>query len=181
MTKKTFDRVVEAALKKVIDNGAGYYSWKNSPTTDNSGIWSQKQGWGNSAKKIKISAVEAAGIFEEKLNGAYGERFVMSLGTVAALIQNGYSVRLVQFQKETGVPFDANGWTVLVVETMPVFHISPDDLDASAIADVVEVLPDNEAPDVSWKGTNKVGEFAALLRGSLEPGLDLVKIAQENS
>jgi len=106
----------------------------------------------------------------------------MSLGTVASLISNGYNVRLVQFEKEEGVPFDASGWLVIAVEGMPIFHVSPDDLDSSGLEDIVEVLSkNNEECGVKWQGTNKVGEFTALLRGSLEPGLDLVAIAKEHS
>ena len=69
----------------------------------------------------------------------------------------------------------------MVIGTMPIFHVSPDDLRASDVGDLVEVLPDNTAPDVCWKQTNKVGEFAALLAGATKSGLDLVAIAQEAS
>ena len=165
LNKKTFGKVAAAALKKVRQNGADFYGWKNAPVADESGNWSQEQGWGDSAKAVPVTAKEAQQIFTAKLDGAYGERFVMSLGTISALIANGYNVRMVQFQSEEGVPFDANGWTVMVIETMPVFHIAPWDLDTSDLSDVVEVLQDNQAPEVSWKETNKVGEFEALLRG----------------
>jgi len=67
----------------------------------------------------------------------------------------------------------------MVVDSMPMFHISPDDLVAAELDGIVEVLSDNNAPDVSWKETNKVGEFEALLSGSMQPGLDLVSIAQQ--
>ena len=177
---KQFKRISDAALAVVKERGAGYYGWVNAPVVEGEKI-THTSGWGDSAVTREITGAEAMGIMSKKLDGAYGERFIMSLGLVSALIRNGYSVRFVQFQAEEGVPFDANGWTVMVVETMPVFHISPEDLRAEDIADLVEILPDNEAPDVSWKGTNKVGEFTALLAGSLEPGLDLVKIAKENS
>ena len=46
---------------------------------------------------------------------------------------------------------------------------------------IVEILDDNQAADVCWKQTNKVGEFAALLAGACQPGLDLVTIAQTAS
>jgi hypothetical protein len=181
LTKETFKKIASAALTKVASNGADFYGWKNAPQVDEAGNWTQEQGWGGDAKQVSVTPTEAVGIFEAKINGAYGERFVMSLGTISALIANGYSVRMVQFQEEVGAPFDATGWTVIVIETMPIFHIAPWDLDASELSDVVEVLQNNEAPDVSWKGTNKVGEFNALLMGSIEPGLDLVKIAQDHS
>jgi hypothetical protein len=181
LTTREFKKIASAALAKVKRNGADFYGWKNAPVVNETGEWTQEQGWGDQAQQVPVTSAEAAGIFEAKLNGAYGERFVMSLGTISALIQNGYNVRMVQFQEEAGVPFDASGWTVIIVETMPIFHIAPWDLDASELSDVVEVLQDNQAPEVSWKGTNKVGEFNALLAGAMESGLDLIKIAKENS
>ena len=181
LTKNEFARIVRAALARVAERGSDFYGWVNAPEASADGTITHTSGWGDDATTREISGAEALGIMGKKLDGAYGERFVMSLGLVAGLIANGYSVRFVQFQSEAGVPFDASGWTVMVIETMPVFHISPDDLRASEVADLVEVLQDNSAPEVSWKNTNKVGEFAALLAGSLEPGLDLVKIAQEGS
>jgi hypothetical protein len=69
----------------------------------------------------------------------------------------------------------------MVIETMPIFHVSLDDLRLADVADVVEMLDDNQAVDVCWKQTNKVGEFAALLRGACESGLDLITIAQAAS
>ena len=45
----------------------------------------------------------------------------------------------------------------------------------------IEIKTDNNAPEVSWKKTDKVGEFQALLMGTVVPNLDLVKIAQANS
>ncbi len=175
-----FSQIAKAAQARVAERGPAYYGWVNAPERTGR-IFTQTQGWGQSAKKVKASPVEALEIYKKKLDGAYGERFVMSLGLIASLIANGYSVRFVQFQKEAGVPFNASGWTVIVVETMPIFHIAPEDLRLSDVQDLVEILTDNQAPDVAWKKTNKVGEFAALLAGSIEPGLDLVKIAQENS
>ena len=128
-----------------------------------------------------LNPTEAVEIFNQKINGAYAERFAMSIGTISALVANGYNCRIVQFQEETGIPFNANGWLVIVVETMPLFHVAPWDLDASKIASLVEVLTDNSAEDVSWKETNKVGEFKALLQGTIQSGLDLVEIAKEAS
>ncbi len=180
LSLQEFKKISEAAIKVVKERTAGYYGWVNAPEMDGKKIV-QLQGWGDSAKKVEVTSGEALSIYKRKLDGAYGERFIMSLGTIAALIANGYAVRFVQFQSEAGVPFDASGWTVMVIETMPVFHVSPDDLRLSDIEDVVEILTDNQDPAVSWKKTDKVGEFKALLAGSIEPGLDLVKIAQEAS
>lgn len=171
-------RIAAAAQKVVVEHGQGFYGWVNSPEAQTDGKITHTNGWGDQAVTREVSGVEAIEIMKRKLNGAYGERFICSLGTVAALIANGYNVRFVQFQTEPGVPFDAKGWTVMVIETMPIFHISPDDLRLVDVADTVEMLDDSKAPDVSWKNTNKVGEFAALLAGACQSGLDLVAIAQ---
>lgn len=176
-----FGKIVAATQSVVANRGASYYGWVNSPEASADGKLTHKSGWGDQSKTREISGVEALKIVGKKINGAYGERFVCSLGTVAALIGNGYAVRFVQFRKEQGVPFDAAGWTVMVIETMPVFHVSPEDLILADVSDIVELLDDNSTPDVCWKQTNKVGEFAALLAGACESGLDLVKIAQDNS
>jgi len=58
----------------------------------------------------------------------------------------------------------------MVIETMPILHVSPDDLRLADVADVVEMLDDNQTIDICWKQTNKVGEFAALLAGACQPG-----------
>ena len=176
-----FGRIAAAAQSVVATRGADYYGWVNAPEASADGKLTQTSGWGDSAKTLEISGAQALGVMKQKLDGAYGERFVTSLGVVAGLIANGYNVRFVQFRKEPGVPFDASGWTVIVVESMPLFHVSPDDLRLADVADVVEILDDNKSVDVSWKETNKVGEFAALLAGVSKSGLDLVAIAKSAS
>lgn len=181
LNKEGMARIAAAAQSVVAERGGDYYGWVNAPEASADGTLTHESGWGDDATTREISGVRALEIYKRKLDGAYGERFILSLGTVAALVANGYAVRFVQFQAEKGIPFDASGWTVMVVETMPIFHISPDDLRAADVADLVEVLPDNNADDVCWKETNKVGEFAALLRGVCEPGLDLVAIAKKAS
>jgi len=173
---KEFRCLVAAAKAVVATRGADYYGWVNSPVASADGKLTHT-GRGDSAEEI--SGEEALAIYKRKLDGAYGERFVTSLGMVAILIAHGYSVRFVQFRKEPCVPFDATGWTVIVIEGMPLFHVSPDDLRLADVVDIVEILDDNQAPDVCWKQTDKVGEFAALLAGSCQPGLDLVAIARE--
>lgn len=181
LNMNSFARITTAAQTVVAQRGQNFYGWVNSPEVSAEGKLTHTSGWGDQATTREVTGAEALAIMKGKLNGAYGERFICSLGTVAALIVNGYSVRFVQFRAEPGVPFDASGWTVMVIETMPIFHVSPDDLRLADVADVVEILDDNTTPDVSWKNTNKVGEFAALLAGATKPGLDLVAIAQENS
>ena len=181
LNSEQFGRIAKSAQSVVADRGADYYGWVNSPKAQADGKITHESGWGDNVQTREISGVETLDIMAKKLDGAYGERFICSLGSVAALITNGYSVRFVQFRSEPGVPFDAEGWTVMVIETMPVFHISPDDLRLVDVADVVEILDDNQASDVCWKQTNKVGEFGALLAGACQPGLDLVAIAREAS
>ncbi len=181
LSLEEFKKVQQAALDTVAERGSNYYGWVNAPELSDEGKLEHTSGWGENQETKEISPAEALEIMNQKLDGAYGERFIMSLGTIASLIENEYNVRFVQFQEEEGTPFDAQGWTVMVVETMPVFHISPEDLKLENVGDLVEILQDNSTPDVSWKNTNKVGEFQALLKGSIEPNLDLVKIAQEGS
>ena len=181
LSLEQFVRITSAAQDVVAEHGADYYGWTNSPEAQADGTITHESGWGDSAHTREISGPEALEILKKKLDGTYGERFVCSLGSVAALIANGYAVRFVQFRDEAGVPFNSQGWTVMVIETMPLFHISPDDLRLVDVADIVEMLDDNQEPKVCWKETNKVGEFAALLAGVCQPGLDLVAIAREAS
>jgi len=181
MNIQDFSKIATAVQKVITLRGANFYGWVNSPEAQADGKLYHTSGWGDQVTTREVSGIEACEILKKKLDGVYGERFVCSLGTVAALIANDYTVRFVQFRKEQGVPFDAQGWTVMVIESMPIFHVSPDDLCLADVADVVEILDDNSAPDVCWKQTNKVGEFAALLAGACQSGLDLVKIAQEAS
>lgn len=176
-----FGRIVATAQAVVAQRGAEYYDWVNAPKALADGALTHTSGWGDAERTVKVTGAQALETMSKKLDGAYGERFIMSLGTIAALIANGYTVRFVQFRAEPGVPFDASGWTVIVVETMPIFHISPDDLWLANVADVVEMLDDNSTEDVCWKQTNKVGEFAALMAGVTQPSLDLVKIAKSSS
>ena len=181
LSLEDFGRIVSAAMSVVEKRGQDYYGWVNPPVVQYNGTITHTSGWGDKEKTVKISGAKALEIMTKKIDGAYGERFICSLGTVAALIANDYNVRFVQFRSEHGVPFDDEGWVVIIVETMPIFHISPKDLRLNNLADIVEILDDNQAPDVCWKQTNKVGEFAALMAGAIKPGLDLVEIAKSKS
>lgn len=177
LNKKSIKKLISAALKQIEKNGSNFYGWQNAPIVKGNKI-THTSGWGDSETKLEISTQEAFKIYESKLNGAYGERFAMTVAMLPGLIENGYSVSLVQFAQEKGIPFNANGWLVVIVESMPIFHISPDDLSGNDVEEMVNILCDNQHTDVCWKKTDKVGEFNALLQGSVEPGLDLVKIAQ---
>jgi len=181
LTLESYQKVAEAAIQAVNNNGVSFYSWVNAPVVEDNGIITHTTGWGDSAETRDVSGEEVLDIMTGKLNGAYGERLITSLGTVAALIMNGYFVRLVQFRREEGIPFEADGCTSIIIETMPVFHCEPHDLCLEGIEDLVEVLDSNKTEDVCWKETNKPSEFAALMAGVCQPGLDLVKIAQAAS
>lgn len=147
-------------------------AWTNPPELVNGEFFHDGQ---------KVSAEAALEIMQKKLNGAYTERLLGFLNGLERIVANGYKVELVQFQKEVGVPFDANGWTVVVLETMPIYHLAPWDLDASKIADLVNIYQNNQDERVSWKQTNKRGESLALNAALTMPGQDLVKIAREGS
>jgi len=177
LDKKDIETIIEAVIKANTNKGTGYWAWKNAPEYRD-GVWTRVI---KDDVEAIISPQDAQEVYQRKLDTAYSERFNMMLGTLGAVVSNGYKCGLVQFQQEAGVPFDASGWLALVVETMPVFHISPADMCLEKIEDMVNILSDNNAPEVSWKGTNKIGEFAALLKGALRPGLDLVAIAKEYS
>lgn len=174
LDKDDADRVYTAFLEKFDPQKV---SWVNPPelTRSEDGI---VQFWHDGKE---ISAEESQVVWERKLNGAYTERLANFMNGLSAIVDNGYKVELVQFQEEKGVAFDANGWLVVVVETMPVFHLSPDDLDAGDLAEMVNIHTDNQDPSVCWKQTDKRGENIALKTAIDEPGKDLVAIAKRYS
>lgn len=120
-------------------------------------------------------------------NNAYGERFMCALGLISALIANGYAVGFHQLaEKEGDAPFDATGWTVISVGGWGFFHISPEDLVPGELEDLVEVLPKGASLPVVWEdfpdgkfSRMKREELEVLVRGSMEPGLDLVNLLKE--
>ncbi len=176
LTSHSLKRLYNISLEKIRTKGASYYNWKNSPIEKNNKIYYVENGVEN---EIEIGA--ALEIMNQKLSSTYSERYVGMLGMLSSLINNGYDIRLVQFADELNVPFDAHKWIVLIVETMPIFHINPADLDTEQISDLVEIHNDNTHESVCWKGTNKIGEFTSLLQGCIYPNLDLVKIAIDNT
>lgn len=178
LSEKWLQKIIENVISKVVKNWSDYYWWKNSPEISENWDFTQEQWWWDNAETVEISTQDAKNIYDEKLNWAYWERFVMSLWMVSSLMKNWYNIRFVQFQDEKWVPFDASWWTVMVIEWMPMFHISPDDLDAEWLWEYVEVLDDNNASDVCRKETNKVWEFEALLMWSMQSGLNLEEIAR---
>ena len=151
-------------------------------------------GWGDSAHTREISPEEALAIDKKKLDGAYTERFQLFLSLLVPIVKNGYNVALIQHQAHDGAPFNSDGWLVIVVEGMPIYHISPEDLDASLIKEFVTLIPQGEANNnlICWKKTDKVGEAAAIFMAASQPKhvqvdfikaieVDLIEIAQKFS
>lgn len=140
--------LAQIVKKSVAQKGADFYGWRNPPATD-------------------LARPEADKIWEEKLNGAYGERFVLSVCTAISAARMGARIALLQIQKEEGLPFDAKGWLVMSVNGHPAFHLAPWDLPMSEVSDagLVTVVAEGsaEALEHGWKGTNKVQELGMLL------------------
>lgn len=168
-------------------------AWVNAPEVVD-GKLVHTSGWGNSAQTREISPKEALDIDKRKLDGAYTERCQLFLSLLVPIVKNGYNVALIQHQAHDGAPFNSDGWLVIVVEGMPIYHISPDDLDTSHLEDLVTLIPKGEENNdlICWKMTNKVGEAAALFMAATQPKfvqvefdkaieVDLIKIAQKFS
>lgn len=139
----------EFALK-----GEAFYGWRNDPSAE-------------------LDRQAADAVWKEKLDGAYGERFALSMMLAAALVRGGKKVALLQVLKEPGLPFDATGWIVLSIQRPdgsmdPMFHLAPWDLPMARVADVgliTMVEPDSEESVIhAWKGPSdgKPGDFARL-------------------
>ncbi len=159
-------RVLAEIVKKEIERkGADFYGWKNAPVAETDGSISHTSGWGDNQKKTSISAKEALAVMEEKINGAYGERFALSIAVAIAAAKNGKKVALLQKLEEPGLPFNAEGWAILSIEGYPNFHIAPWDLPMSSVENLVTlVVPGSEEEKIhGYKGTNKVSEFAMIL------------------
>lgn len=156
--------------EEIARKGAGFYSWVNAPEVKDGKI-THTSGWGDAAKTEEVSVQKAFEIYEGKLNGAYGERFAITMALLVGLIRQGKKIALLQLQKEEGTPFDAKGWVVLSIEKHPAFHLAPWDLpmekvnDAGLLNLVLENSP--EATEHGYKGTNKVQELSMLLDWSL--------------
>jgi len=156
--------IVKAA---VVEKGVDFYGWRNAPVVDEAGRLTHSSGWGDSATTTEITIQRALDIDKEKLNGAYGERFVLSVAVAIAAAKHGHEVALIQKQSEPGLPFDASGWLILAIDGHPLFHVAPHDLATQAANDagLVTLVADGspEAEHFGWKGTNKVGELGMVL------------------
>lgn len=113
-------------------------------------------------------------IWKQKLDGAYGERFALSVILASALVRQGRKVALLQKSKEPGLPFDADGWCIMSIERPhgamdPLFHISPQDLPMQKVANagLLTIVQPGSAEEAihSWKGPEggKPAEFGRLL------------------
>lgn len=145
-----------AAIKRLEANGPDFYGWKNDPTYAEDG----------SITVDGTSATPAAANdrMKSKLHGAYGERFLNTLGLVYALIAKGKKIAILQ-KNEKGIPFDAEGWVIICIEGYPMFHVAPWDLPMAEIAELVSLVAEGteEYAWTEWKGTNKVSEYTMLL------------------
>lgn len=152
-TESDARRVLAAVQQSVKRRGADFYAWRDAPQWSN-GSWC--------VKGTPLTEPQAEGVFRGKLDGAYGERFVLFMALIPGLIERGHRVALLQVQKETAA-FDATGWLVLSIDGHPMFHISPDDL--SGVDELVTVVAEGtpEAETHRWKNTTKVDEFVMLL------------------
>ncbi len=140
-------------------------------------------GYGDTAKTTEISVEEALAIYNKKVDGTYTERFLLFAAQLEAIVKNGYKVALIQNQGHDGAPFDSEGWLVVVVETLPIYHIAPWDLNLKDVEELVTLIPPTESDNelINWKRTDKRGEIMALNAAVTGSGKDLVGIAQRFS
>jgi hypothetical protein len=165
---ETLSQIVRNAIKK---KGNDFYAWRNSPKIKE-GKFVHSTGWGDDEKIIGIEPDEAIKVFEEKLNGAYGERFVLSIAVAIAAVKKGKEVSLLQIPEEKGTAFDPEGWLVLGIEGHPIFHIAPWDLPLQEVynSGLISVIQpgSDEAKKWEWKNTTKVDELCFILDISIE-------------
>ena len=157
-------------------------AWVDAPRVLN-GELVHTSGYGEKAKTYKVSVEEALSIYNKKVDGAYTERFLLFMVQLGAIVRNGYKVALIQHQGSDGAPFDSEGWLVVVVETMPIYHIAPWDLNLKDVKELVTLIPPTESDNelINWKRTDKRGEIMALNAAVTGSGKDLVGIAQKFS
>ena len=167
-------------------------AWVNAPKFVKGRLF-HTSGWGNSAQTREISSEEAIAIDKRKVDGAYTERCQLLLSILIPIVENGYSVALIQHQAHDGAPFNSEGRLIVVVEGLPIYHISPEDLDVSLLEELVTLIPQEEVDNdlICWKKTDKVGEAAAIFMAASEPKsvqvfgeiirVDLIEIAQKFS
>jgi hypothetical protein len=164
------DALFSIVKAEISRKGAGFYGWVNAPEVKD-GALTHTSGWGENSKTVEVSAQEALDIYKSKLDGAYGERFALTMALLPGLIRQEKKVALLQIQKEEGTPFDATGWLVLSIEGHPAFHLAPWDLPMGEVEKtglVTLVLEGSEEAKIhGWKNTTKVDELSNLLDWAL--------------
>jgi hypothetical protein len=160
---KTLFNIVK---KEIALKGAAFYGWVNAPVIEN-GVFTHTTGWGENTQTREVSGQEALDIYKSKLDGAYGERFALTMALIPGLIRQGKKIALLQIKKEEGIPFDAAGWLVLSIEGYPLFHLAPWDLPMAEVEEagiITLVVEGSEEADIhGWKGTDKVVELSNIL------------------
>ena len=164
LSTSDFGRIIAAAMAVAFRHGHSYYGWRDEPV-------------------VELDRETADVIWKEKLNGAYGERLLASLGLLAAVVAHKYPVRFVQFKAEKGMSFDAAGWTAVAVGGArgwwTILHLAPWDFDPATLGDIVEVVEENNSANgfIPWADLRptKPAEYAALLRAAQLPGLDMIE------
>lgn len=164
------DALFSIVKSEIARKGAGFYGWVNAPEVKDD-VLTHTSGWGENSKTVEVSAQEALDIYKGKLDGAYGERFALTMALLPGLIRQGKKVALLQIQKEEGTPFNATGWLVLSIEGHPAFHLAPHDLPMGEVekTGLVTLVTEGseEAKVHSWKNTTKVDELSNLLDWAL--------------
>ena len=176
LTNADSSTLINIACAAAQAKGPGFYAWRESPKFDEStGKWTHETGWGASKETREIGGTEVAEIFGDKLNGAYGERLMLTVALVVSLVARGHKVAILS-KREEGTPFDPEGWLVLSIDQFPYFHLAPWDLptaELGAAGLVSHVVPGSaEEAEHDWKkeisGNGKPDELSGLLRKLLE-------------
>ena len=174
ITERDLATLVKIAKAACAARGPEFYAWRNAPVASTDGRITHTSGWGDSAQTREVTAAEALDICKAKLDGAYGERFMLTVAYVVSAVRSGVRVALLQLQKEPGIPFDATGWVVVSVNGYPMFHVAPEDLPLGEVekAGMINLVLEGseDANAHGWKGTNKVEELSLLLDWLLSNG-----------
>ena len=142
-------KITELATAAAAAKGPDYFAWKNPPVVGEDGRITHSSGWGDAAVTKEITPAEALGVMEEKLNGAYSERLLLTVAYITSAVKAGVKVAFLQKAKEPGLPFKADGWVVVSVGTYPMFHVAPSDLALGDLAEagLVNIVPEGSAED----------------------------------